>query len=694
MIDLFQLGYLDPGTGYTFTQSAPNLWVWALGGLVVFFRLAWQFWKRWFPWLLLALLLIIAGGWALMRQYQSQTTHHKVIVLGIDGMDPKICQRLMEAGRLPNLARLAQAGAFSPLATTTPAESAVAWTSFATGLNPGKHGIFDFVMRDPDTHGLYLSLNEAVAGKGGRVEIRARRQGKAFWTALSEQRVPSHIYFCPNTFPPEPVTGTMVSGMGVPDVTGLTGVFTFYTSAGLSPQDRDTRGRVVPLRFEGDVARAAIYGPALESGGKRREMEAPLTITRRPDGAELNVGGTRFTLQQGQWSTWIPVSFSRGFLQSDHGMVRLFLKQLSPCIEIYATPVNFDPRKPLFPISYPADHAGRLADRVGPYYTQGMPVDTWALMEGRIDADTFLQMCDDITASRKRMLDLALSDFSGGLLFFYLGCLDDMQHMFWRCTDPKSPSHDAASAHRTAIDDAYVKMDGVVGDVMARCGDAVLMVVSDHGFTAYRRSVNLNRWLIDHGYQARRAGVADDDPDGIDWSRTRAYATGFGGIYINLIGREYNGIVEESGAPALMAEIAKALRDLRDPQTNAPVVAQTHLAGETWTGPLVYRHAPDLYVGFTEGYRAAWKTCLGQSAPQIFDDNKKMWSGDHMVDPSLVPGVLFVNRRVSLGSPAIIDLAPTLLSLFGVTPPEGTDGKALFGPSVFDDAIGTHSGAK
>lgn len=683
-------GYLDPGTGYVFVQNSPGLLAWLLGILAVLLRLLYQFWKRLF--LLLAfsvlLLALTLGIWFMMKNNAGKVVDRKVIVLGIDGMDPRICERLMHEGRLPHLARLAASGTFSRLATTSPAESAVAWTSFATGLNPGRHGVFDFVMRDPDRHSLYLSLNEAVQGRGGRVESRLRRRGKPFWLTLSERDIPSYIYFCPNTFPPEKVVGRLVSGMGVPDVTGVSGSFTFYTSAGLQPGDRDTHGRVVPLRLVGDTAKAALYGPALAAGGTTRPMEVPLTITVQENGVQLDLSRARFSLRPGEWSSWHEVSFSRGFLQSEPGMVRFYLKSIAPHVQLYASPVNFDPRKPMLPISHPPGHAGWLASKMGPYYTQGMPADTWALVEGRLDEKAYLEMIDTITETRQQILDVAMADFRGGAFFFYFGCLDDVQHMFWRYIDTESPLHDPSSPHRDTIYRQYEKMDAVVGDVVQRAGEAVVMVVSDHGFTAYRRSVHLNRWLIEHGYQALKPGAGTDDADPIDWAKTRAYAVGFGGIYLNRIGREYYGTVEEKDAPALLGAIREELAAFRDPESGVPVVRKVYRREEVYSGPLVERNAPDLYVGFEDGYRASWPTCLGRAPLGLVEVNRKKWSGDHMVDPSLVPGVLFVNRKVTLASPSIVDVAPTILSVLQAGDPGGLDGRALFDPQARPEPLG------
>jgi predicted AlkP superfamily phosphohydrolase/phosphomutase len=203
--------------------------------------------------------------------------------------------------------------------------------------------------------------------------------------------------------------------------------------------------------------------------------------------------------------------------------------------------------------------------------------------------------------------------------------------------------------------------------------------LSDHGFTNFRRAVNLNRWLLENGYLYLKADKNESGEffNDVDWLRTKAYALGFGGIYLNKKGREGSGIVNESETERLKREIVAGLKELRDPDTSDTVIKEVYDADKIYSGPYV-KDAPDLFVGFNSGYRASWQNALGGVPVRLIEDNKKKWSGDHLLDPSLVPGVIFINRNKELKNPSVLDIAPTILALFNIARPPPMDGRALF----------------
>jgi predicted AlkP superfamily phosphohydrolase/phosphomutase len=204
------------------------------------------------------------------------------------------------------------------------------------------------------------------------------------------------------------------------------------------------------------------------------------------------------------------------------------------------------------------------------------------------------------------------------------------------------------------------------------------MVISDHGFNTFRYGVDLNRWLEENGYLKVRSEKRDQkNLVAVDWSQTRAYALGLAGIYLNLKGREAQGIVDPGDeATRLRREIADKLRVLTDLERGQPAIKQVYNALEVYRGP--YKdEAPDLIVGYNRGYRASWETAIGQVTDRVFHDNTKAWSGDHCIDHSLVPGVLFCNRPVAAERPRLIDIAPTVLDMFGVEVPNYMDGRPL-----------------
>ncbi len=596
----------------------------------------------------------------------------RVVILGIDAMDPKITESLMREGKLPNFSYLKTNGFYSHLATTIPAESVVAWTSFATGLNPGSHGIFDFIMRDPKNYAPYLSLNEISASKQ-KPKIKIRRKGRVFWDILSQNKIPSFIFFCPNTFPAQSVLGKMLSGMGVPDLYGTMGRFLFYTSQPLTDDDKDSRGKIIRVRPKDNIIETAIYGPKVKAGGSVTESTIPLKITLTPDKKDISLEFQRnkFLLQEGNWSRWQEISFKTGLFRKAYGIARFYLKSINPVFELYTTPINFDPRRPPFPISYPRDYSAKLAKNIGLYYTQGMPQDTWALTENRLDEKAFLEEADEILSEKERILNKELKEFKGGLFFFYFDTLDMIQHMFWRYLDPKHPLYEKNSLYQDTVFKYYETMDRVVGEVLKRIdNDTTLIILSDHGFSSFRRAVHLNRWLLEKGYLVLKEGVNESKEffENVDWPKTKAYALGFGGIYLNRVGREYYGIVSDSEVKDLKQSITNGLKEFKDPRDGAKVIENVYDSESVLQGPYV-NDAPDLFVGFNGGYRASWQTALGGVPQLLIEDNKRKWSGDHLIDPALVPGVIFVNRKIELNQTHITNIASFVLSLFNANKP-------------------------
>lgn len=673
------LGYVDPGAGFVFLQNTSFLWgaiLGLLGFLLLFFRFFYRFIKK-FIWIFFFILVILIIGGIIMHR---PVTRKKVIVLGIDAMDPNITERLINEGKLPNLSHLKSEGSYSHLATTIPSESVVAWTSFATGLNPGSHGIFDFIMRDPKNYLPYLSLSE-ILNEQGKIKVQIRRKSQTFWEILSKNRIPSYIYFCPNTFPPDAILGKMLSGMGVPDITGTMGRFSFYTTKALSKEDKDSRGRIIHVESKDNIIDTEIYGPKVSAGGSVKESTIPLRITMFPEAKKimLQFQGTHFYLEEGRWSGWQKLSFKIGPLRSIHGILRFYLKSIKPEFELYVSPINFDPQRPLFTISSSHNYSKKLAEKVGLYYTQGMPHDTWALSENRLNEKAFLEMTDEILSEKEKILKEELKGFRGGLFFLYFDTLDAIQHMFWRYIDTQHPLYEKDSLYKDTIFKYYEKIDQIIGEVLKNLDkDTTLIVLSDHGFNSFRRAVHLNHWLLENGYLFLKQGIKESKEffEDVDWSKTKAYALGFGGVYLNRIGREYYGIVGESEAKELKQAIKDKLEQLCDPQTNEPVVKNVYMQEDIFQGPYA-NDAPDLFVGFNAGYRASWQTALGVVPNVLIEDNKKKWSGEHLVDYLLVPGVVFINKKSDFKNSAMIDIAPTLLGIFNIEKPREMHGNTI-----------------
>ncbi len=610
----------------------------------------------------------------------------RVIAIGLDGLEPSIVGPLLAAGELPNLQRLRARGGYGTVATTCPAQTPVAWSTFATGTNPGGHGIFDFIRRDPATYLPDLSLNR-YEQKNAFVPPRAvnLRRGTAVWDLLSAAGVGSTVVRCPCTYPPDPIRGRMLSGMGVPDLRGGLGTSTFYTSAeDATPREGEN---VVRVRIDDGAIATHLIGP--RNPKSRDDLRSDLAI--RLDPAEgraivcLSGGSQEVAVYEGRWSEPLRVKFKAGLFQTIRGIVRFHLVRLGPGFDLYASPINFDPELPLFPISAPEDFSWELARSIGPYHTTGMVEDHAGLSNGRFGEGAFLDQCETAWREREAMMLHELGRFDEGLFYCLFDTPDRVQHLFWRFREPGHPANRGEPPRpemARVVENQYRRGDDVVGKALEFADDETLVVVlSDHGFNSFRRGFHINTWLHDRGLLALRGGAgpgehAGDLLRGVDWSRTRAYALGLGGIYLNLEGREGQGIVKAGEADALKADIARELSGLRDPEGDAVAVRRALPREAVYSGPYVHE-APDLLVLLAEGYRASWETSMGGVPCGLFADNVKKWGGDHIIDPVLVPGVLFLDRPFRDEGAALTDLAPTILDALGVPKGPPMEGSSL-----------------
>ncbi|CAN5675208.1 hypothetical protein BH23PLA1_BH23PLA1_06650 [soil metagenome] len=611
----------------------------------------------------------------------------KVIVIGLDGLEPAIVGPMLDLGELPNLASLRQRGGWAKVATTSPAQTPVAWSSFATGTNPGGHGIFDFVRRNPANYLPDIALNRYEQKNAFLPpKVVNLRRGRALWEVLCDAGVSSTVLRCPCTYPADRVQGRVLSGMGVPDLRGGLGTGTFFSTATrVTPGESE---QVAPIEPDGSGGfSTALIGP--RSPKDRSDVRLPITLRPNADDGSLAIrceGGTgELVVRLGQWSDWLRLKFKLGMLQSARGMVRFHLVRLAPEMELYASPINFDPESPLFDISAPSDYAAELARHLGPYHTTGMVEDHNALSNGRIDEAAFLAQCDDAWKEREAMMLAELNVLEEGFFYCLFETPDRIQHMFWRFREPDHPANlgKAPSIEwRGVIEDAYRRADAMVGKALAFADDQTLfLTLSDHGFNSFRRGVNLNSWLLENGWLALRAGLdpgeeAGDLLRGVDWTRTRAYALGLSGIYLNLQGREAEGIVAPANAEAVRAEIARGLRKLVDPASGTVAITGALPREELYRGPFA-GESPDLMVHCAPGYRIGWGSSLGGIPRDLFEDNVKPWAGDHIIDPSFVPGVLFMDRPFRNEGARLIDLAPTILEALGVPRGSEMEGSSL-----------------
>jgi predicted AlkP superfamily phosphohydrolase/phosphomutase len=667
-----QLAYVGPGAGFAFLGSFLTL---ITGFLLSLFSLI--FWPFRMLWRL-----------ALRRQGFRRAHIRKLIFLGLDGLDPNLTERFLAEGRLPNLARLRDQGSFRRLRTTFPALSPVAWSTFATGVNPARHNIFDFLNRNMKTYVPELSSarvsNPRRVLKLGRLriplsppQVEMRRKSQPFWKLLGAQNIGSTIIRVPVTFPPDKFNGRLLSAMSTPDLRGTQGSFSQFSTR-LEHATYESGSRY-PLKRNGRVLEGSLEGPENTMWEGRGPLQIPFRITRNGRGPRLEIEGQSYPLEPGAYTPWIKLHFHAGLGVNVSGIARFMATEFEPEFSLYCTPVQIDPESPALPISHPSFYAAYLAKILGTYSTLGMAEDTWALNEGVIDDQGFLDQAYSLMAEREQMFSNALEKTRRGVVACVFDTTDRVQHMFYRFLDADSDAARRNGRHTKAIEDLYQRVDRLVGKTLQQVDPhTVLFVLSDHGFTSFRRGVNLNSWLLRNGYLTLAGGRTESERyfKGVDWSRTRAYTLGLGGVYLNIKGRESQGIVNPNAeAQALKQELIGKLTGLMDGEHVA--IRNVYATSALYKGPYLAA-APDLIAGYNEGYRTSWDAAVGMVASEVFEDNRKAWSGDHCVDPVLVPGVLFCNRKMDAADPGLEDLAPTALTLFGLQPPAWMEGKSVF----------------
>ena len=627
------------------------------------------------------------------RNAYGKATFERAVILGFDGMDPELADRFMNEGRLPNLARLRDRGTFSKLRTTFPAISPVAWSTFMTGVNPGKHNIYDFLARDTSNYLPFLSSAEIKGPKRhikigkysipfGKTEIKGMRKGTPFWHWLGKAGIFSSVIRVPGYISSGEVSGRAALGHVRAGPERQSGDVLPLHNAQFQGDKFREGGVRVPIERKNGVCHSYVPGPdspLAEKAGTELRVEYEIRPDAAAKQARLTVASEKFTLKLGEYSEWIPIEFKAGMGFNAHGICRFYLKEVSPEVEVYVTPVNIDPGHPDLPISHPVTYSIYLAKLYGAFATLGLAEDTWALNEHVLDDDAFLAQAYGNHEDREKMLFDALDKTKQGLCTCVFDTTDRVQHMFWRYLEEDHPAaRDVPKAERReVIQDLYQRMDKLIGRVMEKIDDnTLLMVISDHGFKSFARCMNLNAWLHQNGYLALKDGKTESGDwfEDVDWSRTRAYTMGLNGLYLNIKGREKQGIVDPAEAQALQEEIKQKLNGLVDPASGKIGITGVFQTNVVYQGP--YRdNAPDLLVGYGAGYRASWDSVMGKVTAQIFEDNVKAWSGDHCIDPRLVPGVLFSSHKFIEEKPAIVDVAPTILKLFGLPLPSHFDGK-------------------
>jgi len=672
------LAYIGPGAGFVFVSSF----------LALFFAL-----------FLAAVYLLFWPVRFLFHLVLGRRSHNtgrakvkRVVIVGLDGFDPKLAAQFMESGKLPTLRRMKDSGTFTPLATSYPSLSPVAWSSFATGADASFHNIFDFLTRDPCTYAPMLSSVDIR--KASRVLslgqfqfplskplLKLKRRSQTFWSVLGTKGVFSSVLRVPITFPPEKSGGVLLSGMCTPDLKGSQGTFSYFTTD-KNPSKAMTGGVRHGLKRSEDRIEGLLEGPESPWHKKRKTLTIPFTLRSNENRVQLSIQRQLFDLHPGDYTPWVRVAFSVGPSPNIYGICRFYLIRTQPEVELYVSPIHLDPEHPALPISYPAIYSVYLAKLNGLFGTLGLAEDTWALNEGVLDEDAFLKQAWLFYEEREKMFLSAIERTPRGLATCVFDTPDRIQHMFFRCLDDSHPANRGKEVdkYRGVIEDLYKRMDQLVGKVIDKVDEqTIVLVMSDHGFTQFKRGVNLNSWFLREGYLKLLPGksASGDWFEDVDWDATRAFALGLTGIFINRKGRESRGIVSAGEElRSLKKELRERLTGLQDDATGETAIVEVTDTAQNFNGPYL-DDAPDLLVGYNHGYRNSWACAMGRVTEMVFEDNTRHWSGDHCVSPRLVPGVLFINRSIGVDSPKITDIAPTVLDLFGVAIPGHMRGRPL-----------------
>jgi predicted AlkP superfamily phosphohydrolase/phosphomutase len=645
--------------------------------------------------------------WLGGRTRVSRSSGTKVIVIGIDGMDPLLSESMMNAGLLPHLDRLRQGSGYRRLGTSVPPQSPVAWANFINGAGPGSHGIFDFIHRHPEQQcAPFYSAAETMPGEGywevgeHRLQLdfwpfehrppttQLRRQGVPFWDFLDAAGIPTTFYDLPCNYPPSPSHHghhRCLCGMGTPDMLGTYGTYQHYAEDGPATPVDEGGGRRSRLDFEAETARTTLVGPEDRFLRQSRPVGIDFVVHRdwQANAAVLEIQGQRLVLRAGDWSRWIRLDFALStpwFVPSPSasGICRFYLQEVAPIFRLYVSPINIDPSAPAVQISEPGSFAQDLSEKLGLFATTGFQEDHKARTNGVFVDDEFIHQANMVLEERLALFDHAVENYDDGLLFFYFSSSDLQSHLLWWNSDEAHPTRSADEARRyfQHVRRLYRRLDTVVGDLVDRYGSrATVLVMSDHGFANFGRQFNLNTWLREQGYLGppECTSIMRD----VDWSRTAAYGLGINGLYLNLKGRERDGTVEPGEEQdALLRELAGRLEAVRDVDGRT-VIRGVYRADQVYHGNATAL-APDLIIGYARGYRASWATCLGDLTDDVLLDNDSAWSADHCADALEVPGVLFCNRPLRAAAPSLVDVAPSILAAYGLASPSSMVGRNIF----------------
>jgi predicted AlkP superfamily phosphohydrolase/phosphomutase len=588
----------------------------------------------------------------------------KTILIGLDAFDPKKFEHLAEQGKLPNLSKYIEAKGYSRFNVTNPAQSEVSWTSIATGLNPGGHGLFDFVHRNPKNYGINVSLLPAKQSLIG-LQFAPPHEAQTMFDFAVEKGYPATSLWWPATFPAKLTSPVFtIPGLGTPDIQGKLGVGILFSTEELSKNtlEKTQLEKLSPGKSSRQFS-GRLTGPP-NAKGKETFLEFSLNFTD-PETAEFSIGKNKpTTLRVGEWSPTFEISFKMNIVIQLKAVTRVILTQGEQNPRLYFLPLQIHPLSSAWPYASPRNLIKKTWTDNGPFLTLGWPQDTTGLDEGITTDDQFLALCNSIVATREQVFYSQLQNFREGVLGIVFDTLDRVQHMLW-------------SNRPDIIEDWYIKLDSLIGRIENKIqqtnnSDAKIIIVSDHGFAEYKYKVNLNKWLLDEDFLAVNGD--GNSLNSVNWDQTTAYAIGLNSLYLNLAGREGKGILTADQKTAHLEKIRNALLQWEGPDGQR-VVTTAASNEEAFEGPLSNR-GPDLLVGYTPGYRASADTGLGRWNNNVIEENLDHWNADHCIDPGSVQGVLFANQDLTnYPNPSYKDIPPLAVgaSMKAAKPPKDDD---------------------
>ena len=580
----------------------------------------------------------------------------RLAIIGIDGADPKITEKLVKEGKLPTIAEMRDKGSYEHLSTLNSSQSPICWSSIITGLKPGNHGVHDFIIRDPKNMTIKMGMNDEKTDSHRHKHYFNLREANAVWNNLDGTTI---SLFVPMTFPAEKINGYMISGMGIPDARGTQGAPKIYSTN----NKKKGKENVVVIEFKNNRSK-------IEIEGYNEKIKAQ--IEKNTEEIFIHLNEKKINLKEKQWSQWIYEKFNSVECVFRFKLLNLKEKEM----ELYLSPVAFSSRENFVPFIYPENLGKELVEECGEFKTLSFESDVYGLKEELIDEETWLEDMNYTLQARMKVANSMLKKKWNYFVVDFFG-IDRTQHMFWHSIDKKHPYHDYGKGFENVIEESYIEMDSHLGNLMKNFTENdLIFIVSDHGFMSYRKNVELNKILEEKRLLNLKDGKKSRGLMDIDWNKTKAYAVGFGAIYLNVKGRERFGIISNEEYIQVRKEV---IEELTDYSFNGEKIFKRLVAREEIYSGKYINEMPDVIPIYNDGFRAGRESVLGiVSKKEQVHDNLSKWSGDHIgpYDINDNYGYVFSPNNFDLKNASVFDLGTTAADYFG-KPIGNLDGRSL-----------------